>query len=153
MQVDQCTVNDYPAGVGLSPHIDTHSAFTGTETDCAATNVLSMPAPSCWRACLHVQTPNQRVCLPWGSPTRAYSTIVCMLQHMISHSSLNMRVQQFTSCGSGTGALACNGIAVQPKYGSSLHIAECSSFRNQSLAAESLLMQEQLLPCPWQGML
>lgn len=29
MQVDQCTVNEYPAGVGLSPHIDTHSAFSG----------------------------------------------------------------------------------------------------------------------------
>ncbi|XP_031503381.1 alkylated DNA repair protein ALKBH8 homolog [Nymphaea colorata] len=25
--VDQLTVNEYPAGVGLSPHIDTHSAF------------------------------------------------------------------------------------------------------------------------------
>ncbi|KAA6429599.1 MAG: tRNA methyltransferase 9 [Trebouxia sp. A1-2] len=29
LQVDQCTVNEYSAGVGLSPHIDTHSAFTG----------------------------------------------------------------------------------------------------------------------------
>ncbi|KAL0051627.1 hypothetical protein WJX82_010933 [Trebouxia sp. C0006] len=28
-QVDQCTVNEYSPGVGLSPHIDTHSAFTG----------------------------------------------------------------------------------------------------------------------------
>ena len=28
-QVDQCTVNEYPAGVGLSPHTDTHSAFSG----------------------------------------------------------------------------------------------------------------------------
>lgn len=26
---DQLTVNEYPAGVGLSPHIDTHSAFQG----------------------------------------------------------------------------------------------------------------------------
>lgn len=26
-QVDQLTVNEYPYGVGLSPHIDTHSAF------------------------------------------------------------------------------------------------------------------------------
>ncbi|XP_010933030.1 alkylated DNA repair protein ALKBH8 homolog isoform X2 [Elaeis guineensis] len=26
-QVDQLTVNEYPSGVGLSPHIDTHSAF------------------------------------------------------------------------------------------------------------------------------
>lgn len=26
---DQLTVNDYAPGVGLSPHIDTHSAFTG----------------------------------------------------------------------------------------------------------------------------
>ncbi|CAN6487033.1 unnamed protein product [Victoria cruziana] len=25
--IDQLTVNEYPAGVGLSPHIDTHSAF------------------------------------------------------------------------------------------------------------------------------
>lgn len=25
--VDQLTVNEYPCGVGLSPHIDTHSAF------------------------------------------------------------------------------------------------------------------------------
>ena len=27
--VDQITVNDYPPGEGLSPHVDTHSAFTG----------------------------------------------------------------------------------------------------------------------------
>lgn len=27
--LDQLTVNDYPPGVGLAPHIDTHSAFTG----------------------------------------------------------------------------------------------------------------------------
>lgn len=27
--IDQLTVNEYPAGVGLSPHIDTHSAFEG----------------------------------------------------------------------------------------------------------------------------
>ena len=26
---DQITVNEYPPGVGLAPHIDTHSAFTG----------------------------------------------------------------------------------------------------------------------------
>ena len=26
---DQLTVNDYEPGVGLSPHIDTHSAFAG----------------------------------------------------------------------------------------------------------------------------
>ena len=26
---DQVTVNDYPPGVGLAPHIDTHSAFAG----------------------------------------------------------------------------------------------------------------------------
>ena len=26
---DQVTVNDYPPGVGLNPHIDTHSAFAG----------------------------------------------------------------------------------------------------------------------------
>ncbi|XP_078437736.1 RNA-binding (RRM/RBD/RNP motifs) family protein isoform X2 [Wolffia australiana] len=26
---DQVTVNEYPPGVGISPHIDTHSAFTG----------------------------------------------------------------------------------------------------------------------------
>ena len=30
--IDQLTVNDYPPGEGLSPHIDTHSAFTGTES-------------------------------------------------------------------------------------------------------------------------
>mmetsp|Transcript_7559 Transcript_7559/g.21444 ORF Transcript_7559/g.21444 Transcript_7559/m.21444 type:complete len:648 (+) Transcript_7559:194-2137(+) len=29
MEIDQATVNEYPAGVGLSAHIDTHSAFTG----------------------------------------------------------------------------------------------------------------------------
>ena len=29
LQVDQCTANEYPPGVGLSAHIDTHSAFTG----------------------------------------------------------------------------------------------------------------------------
>lgn len=29
-QLDQLTVNDYPPGVGLAPHVDTHSAFTGT---------------------------------------------------------------------------------------------------------------------------
>ncbi|XP_022863176.1 alkylated DNA repair protein alkB homolog 8-like [Olea europaea var. sylvestris] len=28
--VDQLTVNEYPPGVGLSPHIDTHSAFEGS---------------------------------------------------------------------------------------------------------------------------
>ncbi|XP_052209561.1 LOW QUALITY PROTEIN: alkylated DNA repair protein ALKBH8 homolog [Diospyros lotus] len=27
--LDQLTVNEYPSGVGLSPHIDTHSAFDG----------------------------------------------------------------------------------------------------------------------------
>lgn len=27
--LDQLTVNEYPAGVGLSPHVDTHSAFQG----------------------------------------------------------------------------------------------------------------------------
>ena len=26
---DQVTVNDYPPGVGLNPHVDTHSAFAG----------------------------------------------------------------------------------------------------------------------------
>ena len=25
----QCTVNDYPRGAGMAPHIDTHSAFSG----------------------------------------------------------------------------------------------------------------------------
>lgn len=29
LPLDQLTVNEYPAGVGLSPHIDTHSAFEG----------------------------------------------------------------------------------------------------------------------------
>lgn len=29
LPLDQLTVNEYPAGVGLSPHIDTHSAFQG----------------------------------------------------------------------------------------------------------------------------
>ena len=29
-QVDQLTVNEYEAGVGLAPHVDTHSAFEGT---------------------------------------------------------------------------------------------------------------------------
>lgn len=29
LAVDQLTVNEYPRGVGLSPHIDTHSAFEG----------------------------------------------------------------------------------------------------------------------------
>ncbi|KAG2425074.1 hypothetical protein HXX76_013983 [Chlamydomonas incerta] len=29
MRMDQLTVNEYEPGVGLSPHIDTHSAFTG----------------------------------------------------------------------------------------------------------------------------
>lgn len=28
-ELDQLTVNEYPIGVGLSPHIDTHSAFEG----------------------------------------------------------------------------------------------------------------------------
>ena len=28
-QIDQLTVNEYTPGVGLAPHIDTHSAFTG----------------------------------------------------------------------------------------------------------------------------
>ncbi|XP_059641446.1 alkylated DNA repair protein ALKBH8 homolog isoform X2 [Cornus florida] len=30
MILDQLTVNEYPPGVGLSPHIDTHSAFEGS---------------------------------------------------------------------------------------------------------------------------
>ncbi|XP_071705507.1 alkylated DNA repair protein ALKBH8 homolog [Rutidosis leptorrhynchoides] len=30
VSLDQLTVNEYPAGVGLSPHIDTHSAFEGS---------------------------------------------------------------------------------------------------------------------------
>ncbi|KAI4312941.1 hypothetical protein MLD38_037726 [Melastoma candidum] len=29
LELDQLTVNEYPRGVGLSPHIDTHSAFEG----------------------------------------------------------------------------------------------------------------------------
>ncbi|MCO5574040.1 hypothetical protein L7F22_027818 [Adiantum nelumboides] len=29
LPLDQLTVNEYPPGVGLSPHIDTHSAFEG----------------------------------------------------------------------------------------------------------------------------
>lgn len=29
LQIDQLTVNEYTPGVGISPHIDTHSAFTG----------------------------------------------------------------------------------------------------------------------------
>lgn len=28
-EIDQLTVNEYAPGVGLAPHIDTHSAFTG----------------------------------------------------------------------------------------------------------------------------
>ncbi|XP_073131873.1 alkylated DNA repair protein ALKBH8 homolog [Henckelia pumila] len=30
VSLDQLTVNEYPPGVGLSPHIDTHSAFEGS---------------------------------------------------------------------------------------------------------------------------
>lgn len=30
VSLDQLTVNEYPRGVGLSPHIDTHSAFEGS---------------------------------------------------------------------------------------------------------------------------
>ncbi|KAI3709189.1 hypothetical protein L2E82_38948 [Cichorium intybus] len=30
VSLDQLTVNEYPAGVGLSPHIDTHLAFEGS---------------------------------------------------------------------------------------------------------------------------
>ncbi|CAK9143701.1 unnamed protein product [Ilex paraguariensis] len=30
IDLDQLTVNEYPLGVGLSPHIDTHSAFEGS---------------------------------------------------------------------------------------------------------------------------
>lgn len=33
---DQLTVNDYEPGVGLSPHIDTHSAFTGERSNACA---------------------------------------------------------------------------------------------------------------------
>lgn len=29
LQADQVTVNEYTCGVGLSPHVDTHSAFSG----------------------------------------------------------------------------------------------------------------------------
>lgn len=31
-RLDQLTVNEYGVGVGLSPHIDTHSSFTGAAT-------------------------------------------------------------------------------------------------------------------------
>lgn len=33
--VDQLTVNDYPPGIGLSPHIDTHSAFDDMIFSCS----------------------------------------------------------------------------------------------------------------------
>jgi alkylated DNA repair protein alkB homolog 8 len=32
MQLDQLTVNKYPAGIGLAPHVDAHSAFSGAIT-------------------------------------------------------------------------------------------------------------------------
>lgn len=32
LQIDQLTVNEYQPGVGLSPHVDAHSAFTGAIT-------------------------------------------------------------------------------------------------------------------------
>ena len=41
---DQLTVNEYEAGVGLSAHVDTHSAFTGSDL-----RVMLMLHPlHCW---------------------------------------------------------------------------------------------------------
>ena len=41
---DQLTVNDYEAGVGLSPHIDTHSAFAGEYGSTASRLVVASAA-------------------------------------------------------------------------------------------------------------
>lgn len=38
--LDQLTVNDYPPGVGLAPHIDTHSAFTGMRHNSSTTTIM-----------------------------------------------------------------------------------------------------------------
>ena len=40
LQIDQLTVNRYEAGVGLSPHVDTHFGFTGAITS------LSLESPT-----------------------------------------------------------------------------------------------------------
>ena len=49
--LDQLTVNEYPPGVGLAPHIDTHSAFTGDclkgAAECQMQGWLRASAP-CW---------------------------------------------------------------------------------------------------------
>ena len=45
VQFDQLTVNEYNPGVGLSSHIDTHSAFTGGY-------LLEDTVPSFWRFCI-----------------------------------------------------------------------------------------------------
>lgn len=54
--LDQLTVNEYPAGVGLSPHVDTHSAFHGAIVS------LSLAGPTVMefrRQCQEGQAPNE----------------------------------------------------------------------------------------------
>ncbi|GAQ85696.1 hypothetical protein KFL_002490140 [Klebsormidium nitens] len=53
--LDQLTVNEYPAGVGLSPHVDTHSAFHGAIVS------LSLAGPTVMefrRQCQEAQAPD-----------------------------------------------------------------------------------------------
>lgn len=40
MAFDQLTVNEYEPGVGLSAHVDTHSAFTGKSLSTLESNTL-----------------------------------------------------------------------------------------------------------------
>lgn len=42
-QLDQLTVNEYCAGVGLSRHIDTHSAFTGVPVSLTSPPFVPLP--------------------------------------------------------------------------------------------------------------
>lgn len=52
-RLDQLTVNEYEAGVGLSPHIDTHSAFTGESL---------LKPPALWKLPAKVAAP-----VSWGN--------------------------------------------------------------------------------------
>jgi alkylated DNA repair protein alkB family protein 8 len=56
--LDQLTVNEYPAGVGLSPHVDTHSAFQGAIVS------LSLAGPAVMEFRRECQDTEPGLCLP-----------------------------------------------------------------------------------------
>ncbi|VVU94978.1 2OG-Fe(II) oxygenase superfamily [seawater metagenome] len=39
---NQCTINEYPPGIGIAPHIDTHSSFTDTIVSLSLQNQVIM---------------------------------------------------------------------------------------------------------------